>query len=194
MLARIKSLHRRLSWKRGYRHGKARKDYSRPWWALEDIYEAAYRKGSGTKSPPREVRSPPREIYIRPLELSASTDPFDYEIKDSPHWPPPAPPPRPEPIPKEETAERDRTFGHAAYIVLPCWVFHKNDADPWPSRLHGHHNERPLKLDAISGFIYNIKTRQHVQTLRPKELMRIQMALVNRKDFGDRARALIGAL
>jgi hypothetical protein len=50
MLARIKSLHRRLSWKRGYRHGKARKDYSRPWWALEDIYETAYRKGSGNRS------------------------------------------------------------------------------------------------------------------------------------------------
>lgn len=194
MLASIKSWHRRLSWKCGHRHGKTDQDYSCPWWALEDVYEIAYLQGSGSKSLRRAVRSPPTEIYIRPLEISASTDPSDYELEDSPYWPPPAPPPPPELSPEEKEAEEARTFGHAAYIVLPCWVFHKNDADPWPSRLHGHHNERPLKLDAISGLIYNVKTRQHVQTLRPKELMRIQIALMNSKDFGDRARALFGSV
>jgi hypothetical protein len=194
MLARIKSWHRRLSWKRGHRHGKADQDYYCPWWALEDIYESAYLQGSGSKSPRRAVRSPPAEVYIRPLEISASTDPSDYELEDSPYWPPP-PPPLPAELSPEEKAERDRNSRSVVFlIVLPCWIFHKNDADPWPSKLHGHHNERPLKLDAISGFIYNIKTREHVQTLRQRELVRIQIALMKSKDFGDRARALVGSL
>jgi hypothetical protein len=130
-----------------------------------------------------------RAPYIRPLEIKASTDPLDYEIENSRYWPPP-PPPK---FSLEEQAERDRDRRPVAYlIVLPCWVFHKSDPDPWPSTLHGHHSERPLKLDAISGFIYNIKTREHVQTLRPKELRRIQMALIDSKDFSDRARVLTG--
>jgi hypothetical protein len=136
-----------------------------------------------------------RAPYIRPLEIEASTDPSNYEIADSPYWPPPTPPPPPKLSPEEEEAERVRISRPvAALVVWPCWIFHKNDADPWPSKLHGHHNERPLKLDAVSGFIYSIQTREHVQTLRPKELMRIQMALITSKDFGDRARALIGPL
>jgi hypothetical protein len=58
--------------------------------------------------------------------------------------------------------------------------------------LHGHHNERPLKLDAITGFIYSIQTRKHVQSLRRRELERVQLAPMSSKDFGDRARALLG--
>jgi hypothetical protein len=72
-------------------------------------------------------------------------------------------------------------------------MFHKNDPDPWPSLLHGHHNEKPLKLDAITGFIYKIHTRKHVQSLRPKALLPIQRQLMMSKDFGDRVLALIGA-
>jgi hypothetical protein len=43
--------------------------------------------------------------------------------------------------------------------------------------LHGHHNERPLKLDAITGFVYSIRTREHVQSLEPIGLlMRISLS------------------
>jgi hypothetical protein len=111
---------------------------------------------------------------------------------ESPYWPPLPSPPLPQLSP-EEKAERDRTMLRASFlIVLPCWVFHKNDPDPWPSLLHGHHNERPLKLDAVTGFIYSIHTREYVQRLRPKALLPIQMTLLASKDFGHRARSLIG--
>jgi hypothetical protein len=182
----FRSWQRKLSWKHGHRDSKAGRAYYCPWWACEADYELAYLVGE-----PKRITSPPANIYFRPVEISASTDAYDYEIEDSPYWPPPAPPPRPKLSPEEE-AERERILSCPAYIVLPCWIFHKNDPDPWPSRLHGHHNERPLKLDAVTGFIYSIKTRERVQTLRPKELMRIQLSLMNSKDFADRARALIG--
>jgi hypothetical protein len=126
--------------------------------------------------------------WERPLEIEASEYADDYEVLDSPYWPPPPPP-------ELSPEERERLMGEppvAALIVLPCWIFHKNDADPWPSRLHGHHNQRPLKLDAITGYIYSIRTREHVQTLRRKSLIPIQTTLLASKDFGARARSLIG--
>jgi hypothetical protein len=187
----LRSWRKRLSWKFGYRHSKAGRAFDCPWWAIEETYQVAYLLGKlrGVKAPPgMEDRAP----YIRPLEIQASEDPSDYEIENSPYWPPPAPPPWSK-LSSEDEADKVRPSRPVAFlVVMACWIFHKNDADPWPSILHGHHNERPLKLDAITGFIYEIKTRRHVQTVRSRELARIQMELMNSKDFGDRARALLG--
>jgi hypothetical protein len=77
--------------------------------------------------------------------------------------------------------------------VVSVWIFHKNDADPWSSILHAHHSERPLKLDAITGNIFDVRTRQMVQRLKPKELARIQVELFASKDFGERARVHLRA-
>jgi len=41
------------------------------------------------------------------------------------------------------------------------WEFHKTDADPWPSRLHGHFYDAGIKLDAITGKLYKVSTRAH---------------------------------
>jgi hypothetical protein len=112
------------------------------------------------------------------IEILASSDPLDYEIADCPDWPP-------APVPK--TTGRPLAY----FVVLPCWIFHKVDADPWPSLLHGHHNERPLKLDAITGFIYNIRNRKHVQSLRRKPLLAVQQQLLMSKDLRERARSLL---
>jgi hypothetical protein len=115
------------------------------------------------------------------LEIYASSNPIDYEVADCPDWPRPPEPPK---------TKSGRPL--ATLIVRPYWVFHKTDTDPWPSLLHGHHSEKPLKLDAITGFIYHIHTRKHVQSLRLKALFPIQKQLRMSKDFGDRALVLIG--
>lgn len=39
------------------------------------------------------------------------------------------------------------------------WEFNKTDADPWPSALHAHDYEYDLKLDAITGDIYDVGKR-----------------------------------
>jgi hypothetical protein len=183
----LKFWHREKSWKCGLRDRKVGKPFKVPAWASRRSYNAGY-----THHERQLAVDNPRfsdlERFSRPLEITASTNQFDYEVQDSAYWPPP--PPRH--LLPEEQAEIDRLMRNsAALIVMPCWVFHKNDPDPWPSILHGHHNERPLKLDAISGFIYSIQTRKHVQSLRHRELGRVQLALMNSKDFGDRARAVI---
>jgi hypothetical protein len=71
------------------------------------------------------------------------------------------------------------------------WEFHKTDADPWPSMLHGHFYDARLKLDAITGKIYNSE-RQHCSNLKEKELRRVQLALLNSKDYTERARLHLG--
>jgi hypothetical protein len=68
------------------------------------------------------------------------------------------------------------------------WEFHKADADQWPSPLHGHNVERPyLKIDAISGAVYDINTRQKVDQAKPRALQQIQTVLLASKDFKDQA-------
>jgi hypothetical protein len=61
------------------------------------------------------------------------------------------------------------------------WNFHKTDVDPWPSKLHGHSGRQ--KLDAITGQIYDVNTRQQVGQLAKKPLARLQSALRGNKDF-----------
>jgi len=71
------------------------------------------------------------------------------------------------------------------------WKFHKSDADDWPSPLHGHDYEKGLKLDAITGYIYDTGTRQRCKTLKAKHLQAIQGELSASKDFKDAVATLI---
>lgn len=71
------------------------------------------------------------------------------------------------------------------------WDFHKTDADPWPSRLHGHDYEKGLKLDAVTGDIYDVATRTRCKTLKKKELRVIQAELRDCQDFKDLVDELI---
>ncbi len=54
------------------------------------------------------------------------------------------------------------------------WRFHKSDADPFPSPLHGHDYERGLKIDALTGRIYDVSTKNHCETMKegPREAAR----------------------
>lgn len=183
----LKFWYREKSWKRGFQDESEVEPQEPPFWAFKRSYLAGYAHRDRELAYDKALLVTPSQFY-RPLEITASTEPLDYEW-DAPEYWPPIPPPA---LSAEQQAERDRTMRNcAALIVWPCWIFHKNDADPWPSRLHGHHNERALKLDAITGFIYSIQTRKHVQSLRNRELERIQCALLASKDFADRARELI---
>lgn len=63
-------------------------------------------------------------------------------------------------------------------------VFHKTDTDQWPSAPHAHDYEKNLKLDALTGDIYDAGTRQCCKKLSAKELGRIHDELRQSKDFG----------
>jgi hypothetical protein len=183
----LKFWYREKSWQRGLQDERETKPQKPPFWTSKRSYLAGYahRERELAYEQALLVKRPP---FDHPLKITASTERSDYEWDAPEHWPPTPLPP----LSAEQQAERDRIIrDSAALVVWPCWIFHKNDADPWPSKLHGHHNERALKLDAITGFIYSIQTRKHVQSLRRRELERIQCALLASKDFADRARELI---
>ena len=57
------------------------------------------------------------------------------------------------------------------------WKFHKTDADHWHSELHGHDYEKALKLDFITGSIYDVGTGQQCETLKVAQLLFIQSEL-----------------
>ncbi|WP_173984068.1 hypothetical protein [Magnetospirillum sp. SS-4] len=65
------------------------------------------------------------------------------------------------------------------------WDFHKSDADDWPSPLHGHDYEKQLKLDAITGKVYDVGTREWCKTLKKDDLQVIQATLRASKDFKE---------
>lgn len=71
------------------------------------------------------------------------------------------------------------------------WVFHKSDADEWPSPLHGHDYDKGLKLDAITGNVYDIGTRALCKTLKNKDLKAVQTELRKSKDFKEAVNSLI---
>lgn len=73
----------------------------------------------------------------------------------------------------------EKTIKQSGYI----WKFHKNDIDPWPSKLHGHEYDKNLTLDAINGCIYDTATRECCMKLKSRELNRIQKELRNSGDF-----------
>lgn len=81
----------------------------------------------------------------------------------------------------------EKTIRTAGYI----WQFHKNDADTWPSRLHAHDYDLHLKLDAITGLIYDVGTKNVYKKLKKKTLSHIHNELHNAKDFSEIAKELI---
>jgi len=72
------------------------------------------------------------------------------------------------------------------------WDFHKTDVDQWPSALHAHDYEKNLKLDALTGDIYDASTRQRCKRLSTKELARIHDELRKSSDFAARITELHG--
>jgi hypothetical protein len=71
------------------------------------------------------------------------------------------------------------------------WTFHKTDVDPWPSTLHGRDYDKHLKLDAITGDLYDVGTRQKCGRLKDDALKAVQQELRNSKDFHDQVVAMI---
>jgi hypothetical protein len=71
------------------------------------------------------------------------------------------------------------------------WDFHKGDPDGWPSALHAHEDEKNLKLDAITGDIYDATTRQRCERLSARELARIHAKLRQSNDFAATIAALL---
>ena len=81
----------------------------------------------------------------------------------------------------------EQTIRAKGYI----WRFHKSDADHWPSTLHGHDYEKKLKLDAITGDIYDTATRHKCKRLRSKDLEVVQSKLRGSDDFDAKVSQLI---
>jgi hypothetical protein len=71
------------------------------------------------------------------------------------------------------------------------WAFHKADADPWPSPLHGHDYEKGLVVDVISGNIFDKVSRRQITTLNAKVLARLCDDVRGCKDLEDRAAAYL---
>lgn len=72
-----------------------------------------------------------------------------------------------------------------------AWRFHKNDADTWPSALHGHDYERHLKLDVITGEVFDATTKVLRKRLKKAHLIHIQEALRSSPDFKEKISALL---
>jgi hypothetical protein len=60
------------------------------------------------------------------------------------------------------------------------WKFNKYDKDPFPSLPHGHNQETGEKLNPYNGISYNSITHLPVRKLRFKDLIIIQMKLVEK--------------
>ncbi|MFG1465074.1 hypothetical protein V5F77_19495 [Xanthobacter sp. DSM 24535] len=71
------------------------------------------------------------------------------------------------------------------------WRFHKNDADNFPSPLHGHDYERGLKIDALTGRIFDASTKNHCETLKSKGLDKLHRELKGSADFKDKLEQLL---
>lgn len=63
------------------------------------------------------------------------------------------------------------------------WIFHKTDADSWPSPFHGHDYERNLKIDAITGKLYDVSTRKIIGKLKKNKLADLQSKLKKSPDL-----------
>ncbi len=61
------------------------------------------------------------------------------------------------------------------------WVFHKTDADNWPSVPHGHYKNEVL--DIYAGLVYNKSTKQYLYTFGKKQISKVQKELSEKKDF-----------
>ena len=73
------------------------------------------------------------------------------------------------------------------------WRFNKTDTDHWPSLLHGHDYGKNLKLDVVTGKIYDVATKQCCKRLASKKLAVIQEELRKSPDFAERVVMLLGS-
>ena len=64
-------------------------------------------------------------------------------------------------------------------------MFHKSDPDDWPSPLHGHDYDKGLKLDAITGEVYECRDKGAVQNSEKERLKAVQAKLRKSKDFTE---------
>lgn len=71
------------------------------------------------------------------------------------------------------------------------WKFHKTDPDDWPSPLHGHDYDKGLKLDALTGDIFDVGTRQRCKSIKDAILEDIRAQLRASKDFKEVVATLI---
>jgi hypothetical protein len=71
------------------------------------------------------------------------------------------------------------------------WKFHKTDADDWPSPLHGHEYDKHLKLDVLTGDVYDVGTRQRCEKLKKTALNEIRAELRKSKDFQETMKELL---
>jgi hypothetical protein len=76
----------------------------------------------------------------------------------------------------------EKTVKRGSYV----WVFHKSDADNWPSPLHGHDYEKKVKLDVLTGQIYDTATKQHCANLKKCDLENLRTELREAKDYIDK--------
>lgn len=53
------------------------------------------------------------------------------------------------------------------------WDFHKNDVDPWPSKFHAHDYAKHLKLDVITGVIFDVGSKEPTGKLNAKTLAKV---------------------
>jgi hypothetical protein len=81
----------------------------------------------------------------------------------------------------EKTVKRD------GYV----WLFHKSDADNWPSPLHGHDYDRNLKLDALTGDVYDVGSRHRCKRLKSDALAHIHRELRASPDFNQKLATLL---
>ena len=71
------------------------------------------------------------------------------------------------------------------------WEFHKSDVDPWPSMFHGHDYEKGLKIDVLTGAVYDVGTRQLCKRVKSSVLREIVTELRTSKDFCDKVVEMI---
>jgi hypothetical protein len=81
----------------------------------------------------------------------------------------------------------EKTVKGSGYV----WKFHKSDPDGWPSALHAHDYEKYVKLDALTGNIYDATTRERCGRLSAKALAIIHAELRRSKDFAATIAALL---
>jgi len=79
------------------------------------------------------------------------------------------------------------TLKHAGHK----WRFHKNDADDWPSIIHGHDYEANLKLNPFDGKFFDTTTREYQGRLTKRQLRTVQRGLLRSKDFEERFKKLL---
>jgi hypothetical protein len=79
------------------------------------------------------------------------------------------------------------TIKRSGYV----WRFHNKDADQWPPVLHAHDYEKRVKLDALTGDIYDAGTRERCARLSSKALREVHAQLRDSKGFAERLASLL---